>query len=85
MSGKKVAWEDNEELTELEEELLERLKSVSTQFDFIYGVMCLCQGDKASKAMLGYLDKNPNAEYSDILYESMIIADIFNPQLSLNE
>lgn len=74
--------DDERDLTENELLLIKKAKAIWDEFEFMFGVSLMCQGDEASKAMLDYMESHPDADSSEILEQAVGICDKYNPHLN---
>lgn len=74
--------DDERDLTENELLLIKKAKAIWDEFEFMFGVSLMCQGDEASKVMLDYMESHPDADSSEILEQAVCICDKYNPHLN---
>lgn len=70
------------DLTENELLLIKKAKAIWNEFEFMFGISFMCQGEEATKAMLEYMDSHPDADSSEITEYAVEICDKYNPHLN---
>ena len=85
MNDAYVLNESDEELSAAENLLIHCLAKISKEFDFVFGVSYMCQGEEATNEMLTYIKSHPKAGYSEILIHAVEIGEKYNSHLIADE
>lgn len=74
--------EEKNKLSEAEELLIDRTYKIWNEYEFMFGISYMCQGEDAAKAMLKYMDEHPNTSSDEITEYAVDICDKYNSHLN---